>query len=245
MKPIIFIILSLCIFPAAAQTVDEILDKMEKNQRPKSQRAEITQRIYTVSGSERLSRLVSYGKDQGDKGLMEYISPARIKGMKMLMLNEGDDIWFFSPRTARVRKIASHQRKQSVNGSDFSYEDFSAKDMRKDYDSKLEGEETVDGRACFKIVSTAKGKDKTYSKSVFWVDKERYVPLKADFYDEDKALWKTLTMEGVEKVGAYWTAKTITMKNVQKGSCTVMVMDKVEYNVPMKDGLFSERNLKK
>jgi outer membrane lipoprotein-sorting protein len=228
-----------------AQTVDEILDKMEKNQRPKSQRAEITQRIYTVSGSERLSKLVSYGKDEGDKGLMEYVSPARIKGMKMLMLNEGDDIWFFSPRTARVRKIASHQRKQSVNGSDFSYEDFSAKDMREDYNSKLEGTEKINGKPCYKIVSTAKDDGKTYSKSVFWIDKESYYPLKGDFYDEDKALWKTLTMEGVEKVGAYWTAKTITMKNVQKGSRTVMVMDKVEFDVPMKDELFSERNLKK
>ena len=140
-------------------TVDEILDKTEANQNPQTSRVEMTQRVYESDGRENISRLISYSSGKGEKSLMEYIEPARIKGMKILMLNDGDDIWFYSPRTARIRKIASHQKNQSVNNSDFSYEDMSAKDMREDYNIKLEGEEIKNGFACYKLVAVPKNQD--------------------------------------------------------------------------------------
>jgi outer membrane lipoprotein-sorting protein len=230
---------------SAAETVDEILDKMEANEEANSARMEVTQTIYPANGKERVSKLLSYSKDKGDKGLMEYVSPARIKGMKILMLNDGDDIWLYSPRTARVRKIASSQKKQSVNGSDFSYEDLSAKDLREDYAAEMTGSEKVAGKDCHKIMMKAKDKDKTYSRVLIWVDKSNYVFMKGDYYDEDGEFWKVLSVGGVEKIKGYWTPKTIEMKNVQKGSRTVMQMDKIEYDIGLENKLFSERNLKR
>jgi negative regulator of sigma E activity len=165
--------------------------------------------------------------------------------MKILMLNDGDDIWMYSARTSRVRKIASHQKNQSVAGSDFSYDDMSARDMRKDYTPKLLGTEKLGEKTCYKIQMTAKDKKKTYSKSVSWVDTTIYVMLKAEMYDEEKELWKVLTMQEVKKVGKYWTPEKIEMKNVQKGSRTVMSMDKIEYDIELSDKMFTERSLKK
>jgi outer membrane lipoprotein-sorting protein len=232
-------------FISHSLTVDEILDKVEANEEAQSAKMEMTQTVYTADGDERISKLVSFGKDKGDKGLMEYLSPARIKGMKILMLNDGDDIWMYSARTARVRKIASHQKNQSVAGSDFSYDDMSARDMRKDYNAELKGTEKLGKKDCYKILMTAKDKKKTYSKSLSWVDTTNYVMLKAEMYDEDQELWKVLTMQDIEKIGNYWTPKKIEMKNVQKGSRTVMTMDKIEYDIELSDKIFSERNLKR
>jgi outer membrane lipoprotein-sorting protein len=226
-------------------TVDQILDKMEANENQQSSRVEVTETVYDAGGSKRVSKMVSYGYNKGEKGLMEYVAPARIKGMKILMLNEGDDIWFYSARTGRVRKIASGQRKQSANNSDFSYEDMSTKDRREDYDAKLLGEEKVDGAPAYTIDMKAKSPDQTYSRMVFWVDKSRMVPLKAEFYDETGELWKKLTMDDIVKVEEYWTAKTVEMKNVRKGTRTVMAMDKVEYDIGLDEAMFSERNLKR
>ncbi|MBF0430070.1 MAG: outer membrane lipoprotein-sorting protein [Fibrobacteria bacterium] len=245
MKKVLLTTLLFLVSFSLAQTVDEILDKVEANEEAKSAKIEMTQIVYTASGEERKSNLLSYSKDKGDKGLMEYLKPARIKGMKILMLNDGDDIWLYSPRTSRVRKIASHQKNQSVNGSDFSYDDMSAKDMRKDYNPQLLGEEELEGKKCFKLLMTAKDEDKTYSKSISWIDKSNYVLVKSEMYDEDKKLWKVLKMSDVSKVGNYWTPKSIEMKNVQKGSRTLMTMDKIEYDLPLKDNIFSERNLKR
>ena len=228
-----------------AQTVDEILDKMEVNEQPQSSRTEMTQITYKPGKDESTSKLISYSLDKGDKGMMEYVSPARIKGMKILMLNDGDDIWFYSARTARVRKIASHQKNQSVNNSDFTYDDMSASDWREDYTVKLAGEEKKDGVTCFKIEMTPKDDDASYSKLFFWVDKEKYTGVAGEYYDEDGKLWKKLVLKEVVKIGNYWTPKYIEMQNVQKESRTVMKMDKIEYDIKLDGKMFSERYLKK
>jgi outer membrane lipoprotein-sorting protein len=176
---------------------------------------------------------------------MKYTSPARIEGMKILMHNDGEDIWFYSPRTSRVRKIAEHQKNQSVAGSDFSYEDMSSQDMREDYNAALDGEEIRDGVACYKIHLTAKSKDKTYSKAILWVDKEKFVTLHAHFYDEFDQLWKKMHVENVVEINGYWTPKKIEMQNVLKGSRTVMIMDSIAYDVSIDESMFSLRALKR
>ena len=131
-----------------------------------------------------------------------------------------------------------------MNGSDFSYEDMNTKDRRKDFSSKLLGEEEVDGELCYKIEMTKKeGAHISYSRAISWVDKERFIPLKMEFYDEYNELWKVLTLDGISKIGEYWSAKDIEMKNVQKGSRTIMSSSSVEYDIDVDMGMFTERYL--
>lgn len=229
---------------AYSLTVDEILDKMEENENAQTSRMEITQTIISSSGRESVSKMVSFSMDKGDKSISEYTSPARIKGMKILMLNDGDDIWFYSPRTARARKIASHQKNQSVNGSDFSYEDMSTKDRRKEYKCTLSGEEKKKSKNCYKISMKAIDPKKSYQKMIFWVDKESFVPLEGHMFDDAGELWKKLLMTGIKKKGKYWSAEKVEMQNVIKGSKTVMVIDKDEYDVEVDANMFTERYLK-
>ncbi|MBN1307723.1 MAG: outer membrane lipoprotein-sorting protein [Chitinispirillaceae bacterium] len=227
-----------------AVSVDEILDKMEENENYRTSRVEMTQITVMTGGRENVSRLISYSMDDGDKGLMEYVSPARIKGMKILLLNGGDDIWFYSPRTARVRKIASHQKNQSINNSDFSYEDLSAKDRREEYRCTLIGTGRKNDIACYTIEMIPKKKTGSYSKAVMWIDKEKYVPVEGHFFDENGELWKKLLIVHVEKVGKYWTMNNIEMRNVFKGSKTIMNMEKIEYDQELDPAMFTERYLK-
>lgn len=238
-------ILWACITAAPAITVDEIIDKMEANDKIKSSRVEMTQITHSSRGKKTESHLIAYSKDENDKSMMEYVTPARVKGMKMLSLNDGDDIWIYFPRTGRVRKIASHQKNQSMNNSDFSYEDMSPGDHRDDYDISVAGEEKKSDKLCYKLEMKAKDKKKSYQKIIFWVQKDNFMGLAAEFYDEDLKLWKVLTVSNVIKSGNYWTANNIEMKNVQKGSRTIMRIDKADYDIPVDDKMFSIRELKK
>ena len=228
-----------------ALSIDEILDKMEENENANTSKATMTMTVIDGGGRKTVSELISYSADKGDKGLMEYTAPARIKGMKILTLNDGDDIWYFSARTGRVRKIASNQKSQSVNNSDFSYEDMSSSDRREDYDSKLLADKTIDGTDCFTIEMKPKKDDISYSRIVYYVDKKNFLPVEGLYYDEDGELWKKLYMKNPSKIGNYWSAETIEMHNVQKGSKTIMKTGKIEYDIELQPGLFSERNLKR
>lgn len=238
------LILFLALYSALfSLTVDEILDKSEANDSFKTMVSVNTEEVYRADGTVRTSVMKAYAKNGSEMMLMEYIEPNRIAGMKVLMLNDGDDIWFYSNRTNRVRKIASHQKKQSANNSDFSYDDMSMSDNRKDYDYSLTGEEEKDGKDCYKIEFKAKDKDQSYSRFFMWIDKSNFLACAAEFYDENNNLWKSLTVRDIKKVQGYWTAGEVEMKDILKDSRTVIRTDEVEYDTDLPDGMFSERGL--
>ena len=228
-----------------AVTVDEVLDKMEENENAATSRITMTMTVIDAGGRETVSELVSYSADKGDKSLMEYTAPARIKGMKILSLNDGDDIWFYSPRTQRIRKIASNQKSQSVNNSDFSYEDMSTSDRREDYTCTLLPDKRIDDVDYFTIEMTPKKDDISYSRIIYYVDKKTYLPVEGEYFDEEGTLWKKLYMKNPSKIGKYWNAESIEMHNVLKGSKTVMKTDEVEFDIELNKEMFSERNLKR
>jgi hypothetical protein len=243
-KQIMTIITAAVFLYAGDFTADQILDSIEKNETSQTSRIEMTQKVYRSNGTVSESELVSYSMDEGDKSLMIYSKPSRIDGMKILTLNDGDDIWFYSPRTGRTRKIASHQKNQSVNGSDFSYDDLNSDDRRENYNTKITGTEEVDGITCTVLELIMKeGLEESYSKMVMKIDTERWLPLETHFFDEIGELWKVLTMDGIEKVGNYWNAKVITMKNVQKESRTDMLSSKTEFDIEVDASMFTERYL--
>ena len=228
-----------------AITADEILDKSEANDNFETSKSTNLEIVYKSDGSKRESEIIAYSFNGNEKSLMEYIKPKRIRGMKILMLNDGDDIWFYSNRTNRVRKIASHQKKQSANGSDFSYEDMSMSDNRKDYNYRLIGEDKKTNKDCYKLEFKAKDDDNTYSKFYIWIEKSNFLIIAGEFYDEDGELWKQLSIRDIKKIGKYWTAGEIEMKNLLKDSKTVIKITKIEYDINIDKNMFTERKLKR
>ncbi|HQO09442.1 MAG TPA: outer membrane lipoprotein-sorting protein [Clostridiales bacterium] len=226
-------------------TADEILDRNEENENFRTSVSFNIEEVYNPGGSLRVSEMKAYSQNGDEKVLLEYIEPKKVKGMKILMLNNGDDIWFYSNRTNRVRKIAAHQKKQSANNSDFSYQDMSMSDYRKDYSYKLEGEEKRSGRECFRISFSAKQKDAVYSRFTLWIDKTDYYTFAGEFFDETGRLWKMLEVKNVKKTGKYWTAGEIEMKNVQKNSRTVVKTKDIMFDIELPEEMFTERGLKR
>lgn len=186
----------------------------------------------------------TWAKDRNDKQLMVYTAPKRVKGDKILMLNDGDDIWFFTPKTDRVRHLASHAKKQKVQGSDFAYEDMSGGEIEKDYTYELLGEENIDNVQCykFKLIPTATGP--SYAKLILWADKEKFLTMRIDYYEPDEIL-KRLRMYDVHNIDGHWTPFKMVMKNLQDGSETVMETIEIEFDIEIADKLFTTKNLKR
>ena len=92
---------------------------------------------------------------------------------------------------------------------------------------------------------TARSDDEIYSRIEFVVDAETFVVKKGRFFDEEGEPWKEMTISDVVKSGKYYTPNTIEMKNILKGSRTVMKVDAAEYDIDLDESIFSERNLKR
>jgi len=205
--------------------------------------------IVTTSGQKRTFISESWSKNKGEKNLVRYLEPRRVKGQAVLMLNNADDIWMYFPRTQRVRKLASHAKKQKMQGSDFSYEDMGSGDaFINDFSSKKLKDEKMEGYDCYKLELTRKPDgDVSYSRLIMWVIKENFVPVVIDYYDEDDpALWQKRMVESdIRIIDGIPTAMKVVMINKNDNTQTEIEFLEVKYNVPLDDKVFTERELKK
>jgi outer membrane lipoprotein-sorting protein len=228
---------------------DEIIKKVNDLFNPQTSWARGKMTIITTSGKKRTFVYESWAKNRGEKTLMRYQEPKRVKGQAVLMLNHSDDIWMYFPRTQRVRKLATHAKKQKMQGSDFSYEDMGSGDsFIEEYAAKRLEDEKMEDFECYKLELTRKpDSDITYSRVIMWVIKENFCPVVLDYYNEhDPELWeKRLVQSDIRIIDDIPTAMKATMINKRDNTQTEMELLEIKYDVELSDEMFTERDLKK
>jgi len=175
----------------------------------------------------------------------EYLAPAREKGTKMLKL--ADELWTYSPSTDRIIKISGHMLRQSVMGSDFSYEDMMEDpELNKLYEAEVIAEETYDERLCWVLELTARDDDIAYYSRKVWVDKERFIALKEQRYARSGKLLKTTEISDVIMVQNHWVPRKMLFKDVLKGGKgTEFLLESIEFNADIPDHIFTKAALRK
>ena len=230
-------------------TGEEIIQKVNELFNPQTSYGKAKMTIVTTSGSKRTFVYESWSKDRGEKNLVRYLEPRRVKGLATLMLNHADDIWMYFPSTQRVRKLATHAKKQKMQGSDFSYEDMGSGDaFIKDFSPKRLEDEKMEGHDCYKLELTRKpDSDISYSKLIMWIVKENFVPIVIDYYDEDDPALseKRLIQSDIRLIDNIPTAMKVVMYNKNDNTQTEIELLEVKYNIPLDDEMFTERGLKK
>ncbi len=230
-------------------TGKEIIQKVNDLINVETSYSKSTMTITTTSDQKRTFISESWTKDKGEKNLVRYLEPARVKGQAVLMLNNADDIWMFFPRTQRVRKLATHAKKQKMQGSDFSYEDMgSGETFINDFEAERLEDEQKQGYGCYKVKLTRKpGIDISYVQMIIWVRKDNFVPIVIDYYDEDapERVLKTLIQSDIEVIDGIPTAMKFVMIDKNNNTQTEMELLEVKYNIELDDRMFTERNLKR
>ena len=242
-------ILALCLlvgFLEADERGREIITRITEIMSPPNSKGLVTQTIETSSGKTRTFEMEMYSGNQGEKSLMRYTEPSVVRGQTFLMLNNADDIWTYFPRTKRVRKLASHAKKQSAQGSDFSYEDMGGGDTwLEDFLPEYQGEAEYAGEACWRVELTKNPEaDVSYSKMIVWARTTDYYPVYIEYYDENGRHTKSAIMEDIQVIEDFPTAMKMTMLNHSKHSQTVMETLSITYDWQPPPDFFSERSLK-
>ena len=181
-----------------------------------------------------------------DLAFTEYLSPPREAGTKML--EDGDKLWTYSPQTDRVIQISGHMLRQSVMGSDMSYNDMMEDRPLMDlYEAILEGSVEIDGRDHWIMLLTAKVKGLSYPMRRAWIDKEYLLPMKEELYAKSGKLLKTSTMDGIKKVQGRWFPTRFIFKDELKRNSkgTEWVIDEIAFDVDIPDYRFKKGILRK
>jgi outer membrane lipoprotein-sorting protein len=175
----------------------------------------------------------------------EYLAPPRDRGTKMLKL--GDQLWTYFPDTDRTILIAGHMLRQSVMGSDLSYEDLMEDPHLFDmYGAEILREELLGDRPCWVLGLEALDTSPAYHSREMWVDKERFVPLKENRFARSGRLLKTTEVVRVERQGSRWVAREMVFKDVLKtGSGTRFILDSIEFDADIPSHLLSKAALRR
>ena len=240
----ILISLSLVNGQANDMTIDDIIAKIDKNLNAKNR--VLTSKMI-VHGRRSSRTIESKNWVIGiDKSFTEYLSPAREAGTKMLKLK--DKLWTYSPQTDRVIQISGHMLRQSVMGSDMSYNDMMEdRPLQEIYESTILSSEEINERDHWIIVMEAKVKGLPYPKRKAWVDKEYLLPTREELYAKSGKLLKTSTMSNVRKVQGRWFPSKFRYKDeLKRGSKgTEWVINDIAFDVKIPDSRFSRALLRK
>jgi hypothetical protein len=144
----------------------------------------------------------------------------------------------WTPAIARERRIAMQDRSGRFFGTDFSFEDLEERDTNQ-FEYKMAGVESLDGVMCWKIESRPKEtKTSQYTRSLVWVRQDNYVVVQIENYKKDQLI-RRARYSDIQKVQNIWTPQTIEMFDVQRKSRTVLKIEMLQYNIPMKDEDFT------
>lgn len=221
---------------------DEILEKVDKNM---SSDNRVFESEMTIRGQRNSRTITSKSYSVGDKkSYTEYLQPAREQGTKMLKLE--DKLWIYSPSTDRTIQISGHMLRQSVMGSDLSYEDMMDDRKLTDiYNASVVGDEEIQGRSAWVLELKAKVEDVAYARRKVWIDIERFVPLKEELYGKSGQLLKRSTLSDVVKIQGRWFPTTIVYKDMLKqGEGTEFKMIRVQFNQKIPEYIFTKAALK-
>jgi len=242
MKYLVFLVLGICVMGFTYPDGSMVLTKVDQNM---SSRTRIFESSMTINGRRNSRTIGSRTMSEGTKkSFTEYLSPASEKGTKMLKLQ--NQLWIYSQSTDRIIQISGNMLRQSVMGSDLSYEDMmDDRKLNEIYSAKVTGEEKIGARNSYIVELTAKVEDAAYFSQKVWVDQERYIPLKEELFAKSGQLLKRVEFKEVQKIQGRWFPTVILYKDVLKdGNGTEFKMSSVKFNEDIPDYIFTKAALK-
>jgi hypothetical protein len=232
-----------------AMTADQIVEKANQAAyyAGKDGRANVNMTITDKRGSIRsreftILRLNGNGGDQ--KFYVYFRTPADVHKMVFLVwknIQRDDDRWLWLPALNLQKRIAPGDKRTSFVGSDFFYEDVSGRGLTDDNHELIEEK---DGAYLVKSVPKNPGSVE-FAWFQTWIDATTFLPNKAEYYDHNGKLYREVEAVEVGTVKGYPTVMVAEARDLNSGSVTRNSFSKVEYDIGLKERIFTERFLRR
>ncbi len=184
----------------------------------------------------------------GDKSMSIFDKPADVKGTAFLTFSHAikpDEQWLYLPALKRVKRINSKNKSGPFMGSEFAYEDLASQEIEK-YTYKYLRDEQLNGVDYFVMERYPAYEHSGYTRQLAWVNKDKYVAEKIEFYDRKNDLLKTLVNTGYQQyLEQYWRPNEMLMENHQTGKSTLLTWQDYKFKNGLEDKDFSRNSLKR
>lgn len=226
-----------------SQSVEDILERVDNNAVVTTARYTATM-VISLGGKVREKTFFGYTEGK-ERTYMEFTAPARDYGTRILKL--GDEMWIYIPAVEKATKIAGHMLRQSMMGSDFSYEDVAEnRRLEELYDAEILGIDTIDDRPCHKLRLTARVDEVAYALRVVWIDTDEYIALKTELYAKSGKLMKEVTVSEFRKIGGHNYPTRVKMVNkLRQNTYTELILEDVQLDAALPERVFTKAHLER
>lgn len=226
------------------QTALEIIEKADELTRGESSEGEMTIQIIRPKWTREMKmKTWSLGTDYS---MMLITAPAKEKGT--VMLKREKEVWNWIPSIERTVKLPPSMMMQSWMGTDLTNDDLVRQSsVVVDYTHEILKDSLIDGRNTWKLKLTAKPEAPVvWGHILVWVDKEHYIQLRTEFYDEDGYLVNIFNAYNIKTMDGRTMATKMEMIPVEEpGNKTVLITDNINFDTGVKQEFFNTNQMKR
>lgn len=230
--------------PLKAQTAEEIIEQMEDVMRGESSYAEMTMRIERPRYNREISlKAWALGEDYS---LTLVTAPARDQGTTFLKRN--NEIWNYVPNIDRTIKLPPSMMSQSWMGSDFTNDDLVRESSAvNDYEHRILREEVYEGSNAWVLELIPKPETPiVWGKVHIWVDKQNYLQLRVENYDQNDELANTMEFEEIRQMdGRDFPTRMVLTPADKTNQRTILVYRDLEFDIEMNESFFTQQNMRR
>lgn len=227
-----------------AQNATEIIDRANQRMQGESNEAEMVMKIVRPDWSREIT-MKSWAKGT-DYSLVLITAPARDQGTAFLKREK--ELWNWQPTIDRVIKMPPSMMMQSWMGSDFTNDDLVRQSsVVEDYTHELIKDTVIAGYESWKIELTPKeNAPVVWGKIEAYIEKENYLQLLFNYYDEEGYLVNTMVMSDIQEMGGRLIPVKMEMIPADNpDQKTVILYKHLKFNTPIDNAFFSLQNMKR
>ncbi len=246
MKKIVTLVFLFLTTVAFSQTKEEVFERINTESKDFSTMYFEAEMKITSRGRTLTKSFYGYLDDTIDASFMEYTNSAD-EGTRYLKL--ANDMWIYLPDAGDVLKLSGHLLRDSMMGSDISYDDMMSQgSLADEYSPESLTTVRLEGKDVFLLTITAKDADvSSYIRQDIYINKEDYTIVKLVMFaqgrSEDRAI-KEFLMSNYKKVGNLNMATEMEVIDLRKkNSKTVIRYIETEIDIPIDNKMFTRAYL--
>ncbi|MDX1585274.1 MAG: outer membrane lipoprotein-sorting protein [Balneolaceae bacterium] len=226
--------------PEARKIFEEVDQRRNKIN---SEQADMRMVIYDSRGNTRERALQSFSMNEGEvsKSLLIFESPANVRGTAFLSISEGSEEVqkLYLPALGQIQIISAAEKGDRFMGSDFTYEDLGDQDPE-DYEFELQSKSDSTY-----ILKAEKTESSEYHYLNFYIDPDRYVLQKIEYFNEQDQMIKRLeASEYSEVLDEVWQPGKMVMYDLRNDRKTELSWSDRNVNASIPGWRFTERGLR-
>ncbi|RKY62670.1 MAG: hypothetical protein DRQ02_13540 [Candidatus Latescibacterota bacterium] len=219
---------------------DFILKKLRENTKIESIKFEATMEI--KKGKRRLLKEF-YGYGKGNNFLIVFTNPED-RDVKYLKLEK--DLYIYLPDIDDVVRISGDMLKQSLMGSDLSYEDLMEDDPFSYYHAKIIKDTVLEGHKVYILELVDTTGNAPYYRVKLFVDKEKYISWKEELFTRSGRKIKETETLTVSRFGERYYITDFIMRDLRmRDSSTRITFKKLQFDIEIPESFFSKETLYK